>query len=270
MYRAGGEFTASEIWIIETNTTNHGSNDIILDNRLPQILVDYYENSLAICQEANARHLTRKSGKVWEAEVNYSNRTDLTAQPVDPLTDELVVTWSNLREDVAVIRDTNGLLVANSAGEPYDPPQTRRRRTAVVRLSKNLAAVPTFFLQYQDAINSDVFYVDGQRVEIGEALMDSLDIGQREFQQNQSFRKVDMVLHIRFGGDWRIVVPDRGFHKKVNNKLVPIKLNGKDPRVPVLLDGAGGVLDPQNINNTVYRTHTMNRSLPFSALAPYI
>jgi len=121
-----------------------------------------------------------ESGKVWIVTCQYSNASEQRDKQENPLSDAAIIgPWdSDSYQEVAEV-DNDDKVIANSAGDPYDPPLMKdfSRRNVTVR--KNVSSVPEWFLDYEDAVNSDAFTVGGLSVPIGKSEVQE-DTDQRE------------------------------------------------------------------------------------------
>jgi hypothetical protein len=205
--------------------------------------------------------------KGWTVTAEYTSEREITE---DPTAEPAAITWSSEQFQRPVIYDNSGNAVVNSAGDPFDPPVMMDDSRPVVTISKNLAVVPAWILAYQDAVNSDAFYVDGITVGAGLAKVQSVTVGEVQRRNNISFRVVNLVIHLERNG-WLVEAQDVGFRELGygGRQNILNDVDSERPSAPVPLDGAGAhIVDPTSATNvtmsfSVYATQVFS-ALPLS------
>ena len=132
------------------------------------------------------------------------------------------------------------------------------RRT--VTITKNLAAVPSWILSYQDAVNSDAFTIDGFSVAIGKAKMQSVTVAAKEKRNGTSFYPVTFTIHLQKNG-WLLELLDAGMRYKSGGAIAVFETGQ-----PGMLNGSGGRLDPVTPSTIVFRSFTVYETKAFSGL----
>ncbi len=164
--------------------------------------------------------------------------------------------------------DDHGLYipVVTSAGEPFDPPVEVDDCRPVYRVSRNERFFnPAVAFDYMNAVNLDVF----KGAKPGQAKIQSIT-GEQQRERNIVYARVTYEIHFRtdteFG--WQLRVLDMGTQKKVGGEFRPIIRKSIPVANPVLLDGAGGVLEDADIaaGNVHYRTFNVYKKRKFSKL----
>lgn len=212
------------------------------------------------------------SGLIWLVTCSYSNASEHRDKLENPLSDAAIIgPWdSDSYQEVAEV-DNDDKVIANSAGDPYDPPLMKdfSRRNVTVR--KNVASVPEWFLDYEDAVNSDAFTVGGLSVPVGKAKCKKTQVSEQKFRNGIGYYEVTTVLQFSKKG-WTRKVADVGFNELTEDglgrKKIVIGEPGAEeyPSAPVPLDGSGARLENPTLANRVYNAHDIEDRLPFSVL----
>jgi len=164
--------------------------------------------------------------------------------------------------------DEDGNLVCNSAGDPFDPPEMIDDSRLISTTVKQMASVPTWIMNYANAVNSDAFTLDGFNVGIGQAKMQRPRVSRQQWRNNIAFREVVFTINYREEG-WLSNLLDAGFRERdYTGALINIVNpgDGEEPSGPVPLDGAGSALDNPSPTNNVNLTFRAYRRLPFATL----
>jgi hypothetical protein len=215
------------------------------------------------------------TGLQWIVACQYSNATEHRDKQEDPLDDAAIIgPWdSEGYQEVAVVdRDDKPNL--NSAGDPYDPPLMKdfSRRNVTVR--KNVASVPSWYLDYEDAVNSDTFTIGGLTIPPGYAKCKRTSVSEKKTRNGIDYYEVTTVIQFA-KKKWTRKVLDQGFHIKwtfgASSGRSKIQMLNEDgefeyPVSPVPLNGTGGQLLNPTPDTAVYREHDIEDELPFSVL----
>ncbi len=241
---------------------------------LPRIGTTYAQDTSATLQKRNASNQSF-SKRVWLVTCSYSNARE---QGEDPTADRAIVTWGTQAYQQVVYKDFNGLCVQNSAGDYYDPLPEKDDSRIVANISMNFSTIPTWILQYRDAVNDATFTLDGVFVPAGLAKISSIGIGEAQTRNTIPFRTLTMQMHFAMqavvgdpsrGNEWHIVVLDAGFRERgpvpAGGGVAPMAeiLN---ITAPVQLNGAGRVQANPTPANAIYRRFQVYPELDFSIL----
>ena len=202
--------------------------------------------------------------KGWTVTAEYSTERQLAENPTS---DPAVITWGSEQFQRPAIFSYAGTAICNSAGDPFDPPNMMDDSRRVVTISKNLAAVPSWILTYQDAVNSDVFSVDGVSVGIGLAKMQSVIVSERQTRNGTAFRTVTFTIHLQKDG-WLLEPLDAGFRELAGATRVNI-LNSGDferPSSPVPLDGSGAAQANPTLASSVFLSFAVYETKAYASL----
>jgi hypothetical protein len=164
--------------------------------------------------------------------------------------------------------DKNGDTINNSAGDPFDPPLMMDDSRRVISVSKNLAAHPTWILNYQDTVNSDSFTVRGVTYTAGQGKLQRVSISNELSRNGTTYYVVQFEIHLQKNG-WLLQPLDAGFRERdYSGDLINIVNPGdnEEPSAPVPLDGAGTALDNPSFTNNVTLSFSVYETAAFSAL----
>lgn len=93
---------------------------------------------------------------VWDVTVDYGFAADLL---LNPLLQPIVQSWGYVKTQEPMIRDVNGVPLANSAGVPFDPPVLRDVTRPALMVTRN---EPDFkiaeFVPFYDTVNNGPFF----------------------------------------------------------------------------------------------------------------
>lgn len=94
---------------------------------------------------------------IWDVDVVYRVPDD---EPIiSPLAEPLKVQWGKTTIQEPYYFDVDGVPIANSAGEPYDPPRTRPRTVPSLRIVRNEPSYnPALFQPFFDSVNALPFW----------------------------------------------------------------------------------------------------------------
>lgn len=263
-----GKRTYTRAWTVVTSSRTDDAYTVGSAAGLPVIGNTHPSDANAFCQQLA---VTQKSGwRVWTVTATYSTERELNTNPTS---DPAVINWGSEQFQKPAVFDRNGNLIVNSAGDPFDPPLMMDDSRRVVTVQKNLAVVPSWILDYQDAVNSDTFTIDGVSIAPGLAKMQAVTVGPVERRSSTVFRTVNFTIHLQRDG-WAMQPLDAGFREFVSTDSVPepeLKniLNRGDQQpvaAPVPLDGEGKALDNPTPTNCVFLTYHVYKTRAFSSL----
>lgn len=255
----------SRAFRLETTSQMDGPYAVGSDANLPVIGSLHPEDMQAWCVSLRVENSNPWKG--WTVTAEYTSEREITE---DPTAEPAAITWSSEQFQRPVIYDNSGNAVVNSAGDPFDPPIMRDDSRPVITISKNLAVVPVWIMTYQDAVNSDAFYVDGVLVGAGLAKVQSVSVGEVQRRNGIMFRVVNLVIHLQRNG-WLIEAQDVGFRELGygGRQNILNDVDSQRPSAPVPLDGAGAhIVSPTAATNvtlsfSVYSTQVFS-ALPLS------
>lgn len=248
---------------LESDSRSDDAYTVGSDPNLPIIGSLFPSDSFAWCTTLSVD--CTDDWKGWTVTADYSSERELNE---DPTLDPALTDWDGEQYQRPLVIDEDENLVCNSAGDPFDPQEmvddSRLNSTTI----KNLAVVPTWIMQYANAVNSDAFTLDGFAVDIGQAKMQRPRVSRPQRRNNIVFREVTFTINYREEG-WLSSLLDAGFRERnYAGELVHIVNPGDGEFVssPVPLDGAGTSLTDPSPTNNINLTFRAFRRLPFSIL----
>lgn len=190
------------------------------------------------------------AGALASYEVTYAQKS-INFDP-NPLTRPPVITGGGADFTQTVDHDVDGKPILNSAGQLYEGLPERPIRAMTFTIQRNEAGNPaTKAGTNSNTTNSDVWY----GVAIGNGLMGKITFAKKIEIVNGSpvtYWEVTYPITVRRDG-WRVKLIDNGYaYLDGTNRATILDKGGNTPRVPALLDGAGGVLPPGNTTGVVF------------------
>jgi hypothetical protein len=239
-----------------TDLQTESAYDVGSHPSLPKIGSVHPDDPYAWCSDIEVSPSDPWAG--WTVTASYTTEREITE---NPLSEPAVITWNSEQYQKPAVIDKEDDLIVNSAGDPFDPPAMMDDARVSVTVTKNVASVPAWVLQYHNAINSASFTIDGTTIAARVAKVQSLSIGERQFRNGVQFRVLSYSLTFRYEG-WPLVLLDAGMRKISGDTRVPIA----NADAPVPLDGLGAPIADPTFTNAVYGTFYVYREVPFSSL----
>jgi hypothetical protein len=258
--------TYSETYWLTTNQKTDGTYEVGSHPDLPTVGSVHHTDTGAWCTAVRPKCV---SGYVhFHVTCTFSSERELAEDPTD---EPALTEWDGEQFQRPLVIDEDGNVVCNSAGDPFDPPEMIDDSRLISVTTKNLAAVPTWLMEYSNAVNNDTFTLDGFSVGIGQAKMQTPKVSKPMSRNGTTYREVQITIHYREEG-WVSNILDAGFRERdYSGNLVQIKIEDEEGNLepvtaPVPLDGAGRKLDdPSPLNNEALPFRGYRR-LAFSAL----
>jgi hypothetical protein len=250
------------MFTVVTNSKYDRAYHVGSDARLPRIGSLHPDDPFAWCTRLNVSCPNPYSK--WQVSADYSSERELNE---DPTAEPAYIRWDSEQFQRPAIQDKNGDAICNSAGDPFDPYKMMDDSRRSVSVQKNLSVVPSWILDYQDAVNSDMFNLDGISIAVGKAKIQRVSVGGKERRNGIAFREVTMQIHLQRDG-WAIYAEDVGFRYKFSGVRYNIRNAGDTeyPAAPVPLDGFGAPLDNPSTTANVLLPFYVYSELPFAAL----
>lgn len=206
---------------------------------------------------------------IWIATLKYTSQRERTESPLGQPAE---IVWTFESEQAHAFQDKDGNAILNSAGDYYEDGVPVENTHLVAKVKKNLAAVPTWIIDYRNAINSDVFFLDGLEILARAAKLKGANISWWAQQNNIWYRTIEFSIKIKDSHAASIL--DQGLRRIVEDDGEDriercINQDGTNVTKPALLDGSGGQLANPTPATAVFNTHYIYPELPFSALPIY-
>ncbi len=290
------EWRAKREWLATCNSRYDEESTILsygyANNILPIPFVNTLgSNGLLLCWRVLPKQ-DRKSPLHWVVTAEYSSeylskKEKDEQQYTNPTDRPATIKWSTAKYNKPAVRDINGNLILNSAGQPFDPPAEKDCSRWTATISKNLEDVPSFILDYCDAINSDEFTIQGLNVLPGVAKIMTIEIGDEQSAQISDHEEITyyvftytvefrsalvMVNGVRIPEGWTLYLLDQGYHQidpndstkriAIKDDSVPAKFTTK----PWPLNGSGARLANPTASNAFALPQVIYNSKAFSVL----
>jgi len=203
----------------------------------------------------------------WTGWVVTATFTSLRELATDPTADPAIVTLDTEQFQKPAVIDTSGDAIANSAGDPYDPPNMMDDSRRIFTVQKNMATVPSWVITSQDAVNNDVFSLGGLSIAIGKAKVQRVSVGEPQSRNGVAFVVCTIQIHVQKDG-WILAPLDAGFREIDGTNRKNIRNDGDDelPAAPVPLDGSGAFLPNPTLATCVYGNHQVYATMAFAGL----
>lgn len=251
--RLGGNYSTEyqRTFRLRTSSNSDTAYSVVWSTLLPQRGDVHPQDAGAFVKELVARETD--DPRTWEVDVKYSSLqlTDPTRQTEDPLDEPATFSFDTERIEVATQTDFDGVPIANSAGYPFDPPQSYETGVLLIDYADNVDTVDSAgIVNYLYACNSETFW--GK---------DPYTVLMARFRANQAYRngisywKRSMQFKHDPEVDYRYtVLVDMGmwYLDGSGNPVAARDAYGQPSSKPIFLDGSGGKL-----------TGTSYVSLPF-------
>lgn len=186
----------------------------------------------------------------WEATIRWST-PNLNEPPTDPTIAPPVVVIGGEALDEQIDTDLDLEPIANTAGEPFDPPIVSRRTDLVIDYQVNVLLDQVniaWLLSFRDKTNSEDMPGIG---DAGEVLVDGAPTAElvHETEDLPAYWKIRIVLKIRENSEeagapaknaWKRRILSQGYRQIVDSDLkTVVDQDGMPLNQPVLLDANG-------------------------------
>lgn len=215
------------------------------------------------CYCASVRPAMRTLFTDWVIECTFTSEREMNE---NPLFEKADIEWDGENYEEKLIIDKDGDAVLNSAGDPFiDAMRERNRRVVIV--SQNVANVPTWILDAEDAVNSVDFTLDGFLIPAGKGKLSAPKLGKWQTRNNIRYR--EMRLEFKLSKDnWKYKPLDAGFRfRNGADELVRLTSDdGTDITEPACLNGTGQVLADPTPATAVFLAFDNYPEFDFAAL----
>lgn len=264
--------TAVRKWLVHVSSSLDTEHTIYASGLLPVRYAPLPENGFLTLRRISAAH-HGSTPLAWVVTGTYSSapidRREQDKQDFGPLDRPATRRWSTVQYREAVEEDVDGNAVVNTAGDLYDPPPERDTANWTVTITKNVASVPPFIINYQNTLNDDDISIGGLTVAEGLAKINAIEIGDKMNESGVDFYQFSYTLEIKKAG-WDLRLLQQGLRQKNEidgtGRIPCVDNNGRPVSSPVLLDIDGiQQTDPAKIS-AVYVSHEIYESKDFSVL----
>jgi hypothetical protein len=261
-------------WLCVTSHNFHTSADVYqygLDNNiLPLPYVSYHP--VLIGHSCRNVKVTQDDGapRKWTIEATYSSKPIKDNQAEEnPLNRPAQIEIETASYRRAIWQDIDGKATLNSAGDYFDPPIEIDVAYWTFRVKKNVADIPTWILDYENAVNNAAFTIRGLSVGQYEAKISNIRVGDLKIEGDYQYFEFTYQMERRREKWIPLKILDQGLRYKSEANRKHIMDNSTPPRPvssPRLLDGAGNVLADPTPENAKYREFTVYYARNFSVL----
>lgn len=199
----------------------------------------------------------------WTVTEEYDSTYELAENPIF---EPAQIEWDGENFEEVVIYDRNRNAVLNSAGDPFEN-LMRERGRRVVTVRKNIANVPTWIINAEDAVNSAAFTLDGFSIPTNKAKLGAPKLGPWIYRNNIRYREMTMQIKLNKDG-WNAQPMQVGFQYRTDaGKLVKaVSEDGTDPTNPVCLKADGKLLANPTPSTAVFGDFNIYPAFNFSSL----
>jgi hypothetical protein len=238
----------------------------VANNILPTPYQDYHpEIGGHLCRNLRLRQIDGEPLH-WEIEAAFGTqpiREDEREE--NPLNRPARISWRSNQYRLPVDKDLSGQATINSAGDYFIPPVERDASHWVATVRKNVAVVPSFIIDYTDAVNNSSFTIDGNVVGQYVAKIVDIDISEEKNERGYLFREFGYSIEFRPVDKWHPVkVLNQGMRAIYDvpgtDKRRQITDGGTPPRPissPVPLDASGMVLVNPTPSTATYKSFSL-------------
>ena len=261
-------------WLCVTSNNFHTSADVYqygLDNSiLPLPYVSYHPILLGhSCRNVK---VTQDDGapRKWTIEAEYSSKPIReNQQEENPLNRPAQIEIETASYKRAIWQDIDSKAVLNSAGDYFDPPIEIDQAFWTFRVKKNVADLPTWILDYENAVNNSAITIRGLSLPQYTAKLSNIRVGDLKIEGDYQYFEFSYIVEVRRDKWIPLKVLDQGLRFKDGTNRKHIMDNSTPPRPvssPRLLNGSGAVLSDPTPTNAVYREFTVYYARNFSIL----
>lgn len=222
-------------FVVYCDTHRDSQVTIIASGVVPQIgdtfsaLGDTDTNATCVA----VRPARTKNPRVWMVEADFDTDRLVSGIVNNPLSQPPEISYATVTIEKPLMRDVTGVLIRNSAGEPFDPPLLYPVKRLQVTITENLAAYDAEEgADYAGAVNDDTY---GVWPPYTVKLVDR--VGKRGIGYGQIYYQVTTILELN-PLTYAEFLLDQGF-RDFDKKLIRDPLDFSVPGNPTLLNGRG-------------------------------
>lgn len=265
----GSEASESLSWLVKTDSARESMATLYAYGGLPAYLTPHPQNPFATLRKLSYRPVEETAdgvgaylvtGEYSSAPLSQDDRDKAIPNPLDRPA-KITVKSKPVME--AYDKDIEGNAIVNTAGDPPDPPLERPVPRWVFTVTKNVASVPLWFLDYEETVNDADFEIKGVTVLEGCAKLSGITISEDMKENNVDFlqlgfeievKKAPPSTNVREGKEpentfepkgWTTVLLNQGLREKIDEGSGVFSIvnmtdsNGDQLTAPSLLDEDG-------------------------------
>lgn len=259
----GGIRTYTMAMLFTTSSASEGAYHVLNSSLVPKVGSIHFADTEAYLQR---RSVTLTKPKFhWTVTLSYSSQFEMTE---DPLDEPARLTIDGEKYQEVADTDRNGQAMLNSAGDYFsDPPIMRDRTDHILRVSKNVAEIPIWFLNSQDVVNDAEFTYRGLIFPERTLKIERVPIP--EIQKRNDVEYFPLVIEIKYRkATWNAKPLQSGYRQLVGGDLVKIvsEGDGTDLTTPALLDENGAYIPHPVPTDAKYADFEIYNELDFETL----
>lgn len=241
--RQGSIRRYTRVFRVRTDSNTDDATVVKAAAELPRIGSVYPYDTGAWCRSRNAKN-EGFSKIVWIVTCSYSSEREMFDNPLD---DPAEIEWSSRTFQMPCPYDINDQAILNAAGDYFNPAPERMVARWSATVTKNLAAVPSWILDYANAINDSTWELDGVAIAAQVARVSDLRIGKWQERNDIAYRVVTMTFEFA-PETWQLQLLNQGFRRWCEDPTDPelqigpfpcISEDGTDVKEPARLTANG-------------------------------
>lgn len=266
-----GDRTYGRTFQVVTNDPLHTVVDVGNAPGIPRLWDRYPHDVACFCEKVSPKR-DKSSRIAWTVTASYTNKIEDEDEPEEnPLARPWTLSWSSQtfqkvadrgvkRETVkadgtdvlpAPAGDIQGPIV-NSVGDQFDPPVQIESSNWQLTAKKNVASVPTWLMDYRDALNDGQITIAGITFEKHELRINSMTIGEFSVENDVGFYPFEIQVAQKTE-TWLVDLLDQGTHEikavsvggtATDSRIRCVDTKGQHVTEPIRLDGLGARLEP--------------------------
>lgn len=143
--------------------------------------------------------------------------------------------------------------IKNSAGDYFDPPPQREESRMTLVITLNLATIPAYVIDYQDAVNDAAVTFGGMSFAT-DTLKSTFNVGPEQERSGIRYRTITIECDHK-PDTWYGQYLDQGFRtvdSNLDQRQAYTESDGAQLSQPILLDGNGAALPNPSVDNGVF------------------
>ena len=291
---ANGVIEETVVWLMQTNSAFESMATLIAYGVLPEYLDPHPQSPAATLRKLTYKTAapTNTAKGAFHVTANYSSAPlsqddrdkaiqDPTARPA-----KIAVKAKQVMESYN--KDIDGYFICNAAGDESDPPLERPVTRWVFSVMKNVAVIPAWFLDYEEAVNDADFEIKGVIVTKGCAKLSGITISDDMVENDITFMQLAFEvevkaaptgINVKDGRDpetdftpegWTTLLLNQGLRERDPDS--PIKVtnmtdyNGDQLTSPALLEADGSKMENPDSSSAIYLAWKTLNARDFSVL----
>ena len=266
--------TYSRKYIVICNTPNEPEPSVGSAFGLPGVNSPHPSDPTCRCAELKLSQ-REEERYFWDVEATYTNEPKTPAAqsqtsnptPTNPLTEPAKVKIKSKHYEEPLVKDKDDEAVLNSAGDYFDPPPMKDSSRWTISITKNVASVPSGFLDYIDTVNDGSITIAGIPLAARQAKISDINVDPMS-ANGTKYLQVQYDIDLKKGPGFVHNILDQGLYHNQLGKHIPCTLeDGTIATTPQGLDGTGQqAMMPVTPVSAVFLDFYAYEEMDFSAL----